>query len=102
MAFHPSERVAPSCVRTAWPGHCVTRRPGRILALNRAEANGEPIAAVHSHNNNPDENGYIPSPWDMQWSEDKGLPVVVVAEGPTQTCYNVFDPEAGKGEGFCQ
>jgi len=38
----------------------------------------------------------------MQWSEDKGLPVVVVAEGPTQTCYNVFDPEAGKGEGFCQ
>jgi hypothetical protein len=62
---------------------------------------GEPVAAIHSHNN-PEENGYVLSPWDYELSEDHGIPVLMVAEGADQTCYGYFDAQAGTGEGYCE
>jgi hypothetical protein len=62
---------------------------------------GDPVAAIHSHND-PDENGYVLSPEDYQFSENYEIPVFLVADGADRSCVSYFDYNSGTGGGYCE
>lgn len=69
--------------------------------LERADFDGTPTVAVHSHNN-PEENGYITSPGDFEFSEDNSIPIYTTADGPRGSCLNYWDPQDTYGQGRCR